>query len=103
LELRHKERAAGALHLAHRRGGGLRHRRERLRLRLAGDGAQSQRAQARHQLAARHAVIEILLDEVLHAVLPGVIASEAKQSPFTCARLVAEIASSRCALLAMTL
>ena len=74
LELLHEQRAAGALHLAH--GGGGRGGRalpeglERLRHRLGGDGAHAERAQAGHKLPARHAVVEILLDEILHCFPP---------------------------------
>ena len=78
LELLHEQRAAGTLHLAH--GGGGRGGRalpeglERLRHRLGGDGAHAERAQAGHELPARHAVVEILLDEILHGVLLPVLA-----------------------------
>ena len=72
LELLHEQRAAGAFHLAHGgagRGRALPEGLERLRHRPGGDGAHAERAQAGHELPARHAVVEILLDEILHGIL----------------------------------
>jgi len=69
LELSHEQRAARALHLPHCRGRRRRGRSERLRHRPYCPGAHAERAQAGHQLAARHPVVEILLDQLLHGIL----------------------------------
>jgi hypothetical protein len=68
LELLHEQRAARSLHLAHGGGGRrtLAERLERLRHRLDGGGAHAQRAQAGHELTARHPMIQILLDQFFH-------------------------------------
>jgi hypothetical protein len=74
LELRDEQRAAAAFDIADtagRRGGGRiggllggfgAHRRQILRKRICGNARHPERAQARHQLAPRQSVIEILLD-----------------------------------------
>ena len=67
-ELLHEQCAAGAFHFAHRgsRWTSLAEGVERLRHRPDRDRAHAERAQAGHQLPARQAVVQILLDEILH-------------------------------------
>ena len=73
LELLDEERAARSGHLPDRGGRSCRPLAEglqRLRHRFGRDRAHAERAQARHQLPAGHSIIEILLDQLFHGVLP---------------------------------
>jgi len=72
LKLLHEERAARSLHLAHGGGGrrALAEGLERLRHRLDGGGAHAERAEGGRELPAGHAVVEILLDQFFHFLLP---------------------------------
>src|SRR5439155_10965494 len=71
LELLHEEGAARALHFAHRGGRcrRLAEGRQRLRHRLDGHAAHSERAQAGHEFSAGYPIVEILLDQILHGIL----------------------------------
>jgi hypothetical protein len=71
-KLLHKERAARSLHLAHARGGrgALAEGLERLRHRLDGGGAHAERAEGGRELPAGHPMVEILLDQFFHFLLP---------------------------------